>query len=187
MNKKNLIIPVLSGLLAAAWVILVYLPATEEINLLDSRYEELLNKQRNRVSPHEISLLRTRLDSLKTGLARRLESFYPEERLLQMGETLEQIGKQYNLTMISVTPDHQSLSLFTSDKAITELPVGVEYRGRFTDLTRYFDAMADFPIAFRLKRTDISKDPDQSGYLTILLEGVVVIKNDKNIDADTVG
>ncbi|MBN2414445.1 type 4a pilus biogenesis protein PilO [bacterium] len=185
MNIKSLVIPIISLLLAVAWIVLIYMPASSEITQLDLRYDELLEKQRDIISPLDISVLRAKIDSLSAGLQRRLASYYPEDKLLEMGSTLERIGKEYNLSMISVSPDHESLSLFISNQEISELPINVEYNGRFQDLTRFFDNMSEFPIAYRLKRTVIEKDPEKEGYLSILLKGIVVIKNTDALDQNT--
>jgi Tfp pilus assembly protein PilO len=157
------------------------MPAAKEIKHLDKRWQELVEKQNNRVSALDVQILQKKVDGLTEKVKERLASFYPEERLLDLGRTMEKIGKNYKMVLVTIAPDHESLSLFTSEQAISELPVNMKYSGHFFDFTRFLDDMPGFHIAFKLKRMELSKDMNLAGQLVIELQGVLVIRNKQSL------
>ncbi len=174
-DKKQLIVPVLAGLVVVAWIFLFYLPYSQQIGSYNNRLKELEKREADRISPMDITIQQNKVDSLKVKLDNTLKAFYPEDKLLDLGRTMGKVGRDYGLTLVSIVPDHSSLSILFSNQQISELPVTVIYSGRFMRLASFLDKIAHIGVSFKLTELKLERPSFDSRDLQIELNGVILI------------
>lgn len=177
MDRKVLLFGGLFAILLVAWVVIIFVPSQNEIKSLGLRLEELKAKEQARISPMDVQILTNRVDSLEVRVAQRAEKIYPGEKLLDLGRTMEKLGSQYNLKLLSITPDYESLHLFREENQISDLPVQMNFEGNFRDFGRFLDERSTFPFMIRVHRVTMDKAEPEDKKLTISLNGVLVIGN----------
>lgn len=177
MDRKILIIVALFFVLVIAWAGIVVMPSTQEISSLDKRLSTLEEKERSRISPMDVQILSNRVDSLEQHVTVKMTRIYPGEKLLDLGRTIEQLGGKYGLKLLSLSPDYNSLHLFREENQISELPIQINFEGRFIDFGHFLDQRADFPFVLRVHKITMDKSESQLKKLTIALNGVLVIGN----------
>lgn len=166
--------------LIVSWIIMIYLPSQKELSTLQKELAELEEKERQKVPEVLIQRLEKTVDSLSTHLDYRLKRFYPEERLTELGKALDTIGRRYSLTLQTITPDYESLPLFNdAQKEVSEWPITVEFRGTFTNLTKFLDDVSKFPFAVRFQDMMLSKASSKDSELEIELNGFVILRREE--------
>lgn len=178
MDRKVIILGVLFLVLIGAWAGVVLLPSKAELAKLSLRYEDLRLKERSRVSQMDIQILKGRVDSLDQQLAAGLKRIYPGDQLLDLGRNIDQLGRQYGLKLLAITPDYRSLHLFRQTNQISDLPVNLIFEGQFEQLGRFLDNSSRFPFTLLVHEVSVDKPQLEKSLLTISLQGVVVIGND---------
>ena len=165
------------AILLLGWVVMVHIPASRDLKQLNQQLAALEEKERQRVPEHRIQAIRTQVDSLSVNVDERMERFYPEEQLLDLGRTIESVGKQYSLRLVSITPDYESLPLFVeNNKEISELPLSIEFKGHFEQLTQFLDAIPEFPFVMRFREMVYEKENSSKKELYITLKGVGFVR-----------
>lgn len=177
MDRKVFILSALFLVLVVAWAGILILPSQKEIATLNSRLITLQDKERSRISPMDVQILHSRVDSLQVSVNRKMKRIYPGEKLLDLGRTIEQLGTRYGLKLLSIAPDYNSLDLFRRDNQISDLPVQMNFEGRFRDFGRFLDQRTTFPFVLRVNKIELDKSEPQLDKLTIALKGVLVIGN----------
>ena len=115
MNKQIIIIPSFILGLVVVWLISIYMPLNKEIGNLKMSLETLKEKERQIVPGHRVQVVRKSVDSLSTEIINLTKRLYPEDKLLELGQLIDEIGTAYSLSLVSVTPDYESLSLFKEE------------------------------------------------------------------------
>ncbi len=182
MNKKLFLMPGLMILILVVWIIVVYLPTNREMGALKDRLVSLNAMEQQRISENQVRHLRTILDSLYMWVDESMERIYPEEQLLDLGRVIENIGKEYGLELISIVPDYESLSLFIEQSGeIVELPVMMQFGGRFEQLAQFLDHSNALPYVLRINEVIIENNSESqySSELDITMRGVIVLKKER--------
>ena len=185
MNKRLIILISIIIILVIGWVVMVYVPATRDLGELSKKLAALEEKERKMIPYHQIRMIQADVDSLTENLDDRMERFYPEGKLLDLGRTIESIGKQYSLRLVSITPDYESLPLFVeNNKEISELPLTIEFKGNFEQLTKFLDCIHEFPFVMRFHEMIYEKENTDQKELNITLRGVVALRRIKPLEND---
>ncbi len=187
MNNKWYIIPSVIVFLLAIWLVLVYLPIHHEMRDLGKQLESLEEIEKLQISINQLNYLRTMLDSLYISVDKNMERIYPENQLLDLGRAVEDIGKEYGLKLVSIVPDYESLSLFTDQNGeIVELPIMMQFGGRFQQLTQFLDHSNAFPYVLRIHEVIIENNSTSqySSELEITLRGVIVLKKERTDEGE---
>jgi len=180
LNNKIVLIPSAIFILIVGWIIVVYLPVHREIGALDDQLKSLEEKEKRAIPDTRVRMMRGVVDSLSSRLESRKGQIYPEEGLLDLGRVVEKIGKGYGLQLISIAPDYGSLSLFSEKKEeISELPMTIGYKGKFSQFTRFLDGISEFPIILRVNEVSMEKIAEGNSELTITLRGVIVFRKER--------
>jgi len=180
LNKKVVLIPSVIFVLIVGWVVAVYLPARREVGVLKKRLETLEEKEQLAISSEKVRMMKEVVDSLSSRLNSGMKRIYPEEGLLDLGRVVEKVGKRYGLRLISIAPDYESLSLFSEKKKeISELPMTIEFKGKFTQFARFLDGISEFPIILQVNEVSMEKVAQGSSELTIKLRGVIVFRKER--------
>lgn len=187
MNKKLIVMSsVIVGLLVV-WLVFVYLPIHREMGDLEEKLESFEEMEKFRISTNQLQYLRTVLDSLYIWVDESMERIYPENQLLDLGRVIENIGKEYGLKLVSIVPDYESLSLFTDQNGeIVELPVMMQFGGRFQQLTQFLDHTDALPYVLRINEVIIENHSESqySSELDITLRGVIVLKKERTDEGE---
>ncbi|MCJ7812946.1 type 4a pilus biogenesis protein PilO [bacterium] len=187
MSKKLIIILSVTVGLFIIWMIAVYMPEHSEIGKLKDRLASLEEMEHNQISENQVRRLKGVVDSLYLWVDESMKHIYPEEQLLDLGRVVENIGKNYGLTLISIVPDYESLSLFIEKTGeIAELPVLMQFRGRFQRLEQFLDDLAALPYVLRIAEVTIQKNStDQnSSELEIMFRGVIILKKERTDEGE---
>ncbi len=180
LNNKIVLIPSVIFILIVGWVIVVYLPACRESGVLENQLKSLEEKQRQAIPDTRVRMMRDVVDSLSSRWESRMGQFYPEEGLLDLGRVVEKIGKGYGLQLISIAPDYGSLSLFSErGEEISELPMIIEFKGKFSQFARFLDGISEFPIILRIHEVSMERIAEGNSELTITLRGVIVFRKER--------
>jgi Tfp pilus assembly protein PilO len=178
MNKTQLkifILPLATIVLFVVWLSVFYLPVIKQKKSLEKKWELLQEQIRDEVPELKLQTMKTFVDSLFVYLDVREERFYPAEKLLDLGRAIEQIGKQYELKLISVSPDYESLSLIKdTEEGISELPLTLEFTGSFTKFASFIESIPDFP--FVIRANEIFLVLESEGQLEITIKGIIVLR-----------
>ncbi len=181
MDKKLTTLMVFVVVLIAGWVVGIYFPGKKEIDQLEGKLSILVQKGKEQISEGRLEVMMGVVDSLATDLSTGMKRIYPEEELLDLGRSIDNIASQYNLILVSISPDYSSLSLFQEkDTEISELPMMLEFNGRFKHMTRFLDNIPDFPFILRVNEMKIQKEELSSSGLTFELRGVIVLRKERS-------
>ena len=187
MNKKLIVMSSVIVCLLAVWLVLVYLPIHREMGDLDEKLESLEEMEKLQISINQLQYLRTMLDTLYMWVDESMERIYPENQLLDLGRVIENIGKEYGLKLVSIVPDYESLSLFTDQNGeIIELPIMMQFGGRFEKLTQFLDYSDALPYVLRINEVIIENNSAShySSELDITLRGVIVLKKERTDEGE---
>ena len=177
LNKQIVIIPSFILSLVIVWLISVHLPIQREMKIFDGRFDQLREKERKLVPESSVQIVRKDVDSLSTDIVNRMKRLFPEDRLLELGRVIDEIGTAYSLILISVTPDYEKLSLFSEEgEDISQLPLSMEFEGKFTDFTQFLDGIPNFPIAMHFDEVKLEKEDLEKAELKIEFHGTIVLK-----------
>ena len=182
MNKYQLkifILPLATLVLFIVWLSVLYLPVTRDKKELEKKWGLLQNQIRSEVPESRLGTMKTFVDSLFAYIDVREEHFYPVEKLLDLGRAIEQIGKQYGLTLISVSPGYESLSLIQkAEEGVTELPLTLEFTGSFIQFAKFVESVPDFPYVIRVNEVFLEKESEDQLALTLNIKGVIVLRKE---------
>lgn len=183
VNKQFIIIPSLILSLVIGWVIMIYLPAHEELRGLNKQLRNLEEKEKQIVAESRIRMMRAKVDSLATNLDSRLKRFYPEGQLLDIGRMINEIVERNSLRLISITPDYDSLSVFKDEKIeVSQLPITIELKGGFNEFTQFLDGISDCPFVLHFREVTLGKEDVAKPDLDIVLEGIVGMRKVKPLE-----
>lgn len=183
VNKQLIIIPSLILGLVIGWVIMIYLPAHKELGVLNKQLRTLEEKEKQIVAESRIRMMRAKVDSLSANLDDRLERFYPEGQLLDIGRMINEIVERNSLRLISITPNYDSLAVFKNEKVeISQLPLTIELKGSFNELTQFLDGISDFPFVLHFREVTLGKQNVARPDLDIVLEGIVGLRKVKALE-----
>jgi Tfp pilus assembly protein PilO len=189
MNKSQLkifILPFATIVLLIVWLSVLYLPVIRNKKELEKKWELLQNQIRSEVPEARLETMKTFVDSLFAYIDVREEHFYPVEKLLDLGRSIEQIGKQYGLTLVSVSPDYESLSLIQkAEEGVTELPLTLEFNGSFNQFAKFVESVPDFPYVIRVNEVFLDRESEDPHVLTMIIKGVIVLRKEST-DEDAV-
>ena len=187
MNKtqiKVFILPLMTIIFFIVWLGAFYLPVTREKKLLEKKWELLQEQIKAEVPEVHLQSMKTFVDSLFAYIDVREEKFYPAERLLDLGRAIDQIGKQYELILISVSPDYESLTLIReTEEGVSELPLTLEFTGSFMNLANFIESVRDFPFVIRVNEVFLIKESESQ--LDITIKGVIVLRKG-SVSEDTI-
>ena len=188
MNKSQLkifILPFATIVLLIVWLSALYLPVIRNKKELEKKWELLQNQIKNEVPEARLETMKTFVDSLFAYLDVREEHFYPVEKLLDLGRSIEQIGKEYGLTLISVSPGYESLALIQkAEEGVTELPLTLKFTGSFIQFAKFVESVPDFPYVVRVNEVFLDREEDQVA-LTVIIKGVIVLRKE-SVDENAV-
>ncbi len=176
-NRRLILVATFLVVLIAGWVIMIYFPSKKELDTFQTELSLLEEKERQKVPEVLVKGIEKTIDSLSMDLDSRLQRFFPEERLTELGKAIDTIGQRYSLRLMTVTPDYESLPLFgDTQKEISEWPLTVEFKGTFKNLTRFLDDVAKFPFAIRFQDVLLEKENSKDKELDIELKGVAILR-----------
>jgi len=184
VEKKLIIIPVLTVFVVFLWFMAVFSPLKKQGSELKNKIDVLLQRERAKISDKELEAVRILVDSLEKRIERGEKKFIPEENLLDFGREIEKILNNYNISLVSITPNYPSLAIFKDNtSAVVELPIRLEMRGRFLSFAKFLDSVPDLPFILRTTEVTIKVEEKSSKAVTIILQGVIVLtKERKNND-----
>lgn len=189
MNKSQLkifILPFATVVLIIVWLSVLYLPVIRNKKELENKWELLQNQIRSEVPEARLETMKTFVDSLFAYIDVREGHFYPVEKLLDLGRSIEQIGKQYGLKLISVSPDYESLALIQkTEEGVTELPLTLEFTGSFIQFAKFVESVPDFPYVIRVNEVFLEKESEDKPALNVIIKGVIVLRKE-SADEDAV-
>ncbi|RKY81045.1 hypothetical protein DRQ07_04830 [candidate division KSB1 bacterium] len=184
MDKKLIIIPALTVFVVFLWFMAVFSPLKKQGSELKNKIDVLLQRERAKISDKELEAVRVLVDSLEKRIERGERKFIPEENLLDFGRGIEKILGNYNISLVSITPNYPSLAIFKDNaSAVVELPIRLEMQGRFLSFAKFLDNVPDLPFILRTTEVTIKVEEKTSKAVTIILQGVIVLtKERKNND-----
>jgi Tfp pilus assembly protein PilO len=179
-NKKRIMLPLMITILVIMWFTGIYLPISRETGILNKRISSLQIKMGKEIPELKIKMIKIVVDSLNNQLNNLEQRFYPENELLELGRLIEKIGKRFGLSLVSVTPDYESLSLLIEKKEeVFELPMKTEFKGTFRQFTKFMDAIPELPFVFKVSGVYLLKESQSHPELKIQLQGVIVLKKER--------
>jgi len=188
MNKSQLkifVLPLATIIHFFVWLGVFYMPVTRDKKQLEKKWELLQNQIKSEVPESRLESMKTFVDSLFAYIDVREEHFYPVENLLDLGRSIDKIGKQYGLTLISISPGYESLALIQkADEGVIELPLTLEFSGSFIQFAKFIESVPDFPYVMRINEVSLYKESEEQLTLTANAKGVIVLRKESiNEDA----
>ncbi len=133
--------PVIAVLIVAAYVYLSFLPARQQLEVLRG---EALEQQRklNEVRSVAANLpkFEEELENLENELTRALRRLPDSKELPVLLTDITTLGKNAGLEFTAFRPQSESVKNFYA-----EVPIEIEFTGRFHDIAAFFDEIARLP------------------------------------------
>jgi Tfp pilus assembly protein PilO len=149
------------------WILLVFWPAAKTIKALTEKSRILIQKDKQSISDLQVKSIQIEADSLTRKLEADMRRLFYEDQLLDLGRVIEQIGKQYGLNLLTVTPDYQFLSsLKENHEQNTVFPMTIVFGGTFVQFTKFLDNINEFPIVFQVETILFKKESESGSKLT---------------------
>lgn len=182
-DKKLILIPSILAGVIVVWVVMFFLPVQKQSEQLGERLSFLEEKQRKEIPESRVRMMQAVVDSLNARLDNFNARIFPEERLLDLGRTVEGVGRRYGMTLVSIAPDYGMLSLLSqSNETVSELPMTMVFEGSFSGFAEFMDGMEEFPFLIRIHEASIEKEEESASSLEIQLRGVVVLRKERSND-----
>lgn len=177
VNKSLIVMLIISAIIFVLWFAGLIMPQSNKITRLNGEIDEFVKLEKQQVSDNTIQLMMLKLDRLTTDIKDVKAHFYPEDEILDLGRRVEKIGENHGLEFISISPEEfANLDFFKGDnKDVTELPIVIEFKGIFKELTDFLDSVEEFPFIIRLNDIKIINGDVRSQELNIYIKGNVVI------------
>ena len=158
-DKKILIIPSIMVVIVLGWFFLLNTPFNKTIGQLTEQHLILEDKDELSISDSQVQTLKTEVDSLTRKLENNMARLYSEEQLLDLGRVIDNIGKQYGLSLVTIIPDYAVLPRLTEQQQkITVFPLNITFSGTFGQFTRFLDHIPNFPIVFQVESISLTKE-----------------------------
>jgi Tfp pilus assembly protein PilO len=180
-NIKN-ILPIL-GLVCVViiWGILYYLPRHTKVSTFAKEILSLKKRADSDISEKTIVEIKKRVDSLDSLNEEQEKRIFPAKKLTGIGDYINDLGKKYNLKLLSVTPEYASLTpISVNNEEINDLPLNIEFEGLFLNFAKFLDGIPKFPYAMQIKEVRLSRASLRGSKLLIDLRCVIVLK--KNLE-----
>jgi Tfp pilus assembly protein PilO len=162
---------------AAAWIFLLVSPLKRQIRTYKDQLATLDRKIKQDVPESLIQTIEKQADSLSTVMESRRNRIYPMADLIHLGPAMQAMVRKYDLSLIAVKPDYNSLSTLESDTSeITTLPLTFTVKGPYAAFTRFADDLTRLTYAVRADDFFMNKPEKESGALTIEIKGVVFLR-----------
>jgi Tfp pilus assembly protein PilO len=176
-GKKLFVVPSIMGLIVIGWILLVFWPAAKTIKALTEESRILIQKDKQSISDLQVKSIQLEADSLTRKLEADMRRLFYEDQLLDLGRVIEQIGKQYGLNLLTVTPDYQFLSsLKENQEQITVFPMTIVFGGTFSQFTKFLDNINEFPIVFQVETILFKKESESGSKLTGEMHSKIVMR-----------
>jgi Tfp pilus assembly protein PilO len=102
---------------------------------------------------------------------------------LDLGRIVDRLGKQYGIRLVAISPNYGSLSQISqSTEDVNELPITLEFKGRFSGVSRFLDNIHELPYVLRINETVIEKAEEGGSLLKIEFRGVIVLRKERADD-----
>ncbi len=180
MDKKLIILSAVIAVIVIGWVFVYYMPASQELSVLNVDLADLREKENKKISQSEVNVIQSSVGKLISDIEEKMIRVYSGPLLLDLGRNVEKIAKDYDMDLIQIEVNYESLILFRSVEEISDLPVKMEFKGTFSNFSKLLDDVTNLPFAMRLQKIEIEKDQPETDYLKIVVQGIIVIKNEKN-------
>ena len=185
LKNKQVVIGLIILLILAVWLTVVFLPTRGRIGDLNKQLVKLHQKEKEAVPRAEIEMVEGLIDSLSARLQTQRMRIYPESALLDLGKAIDKIGRQYNLKLQDITPDYNSLSSLRGGTGeLSELSITIEFKGLFSNFTRFLDNIEDFPFAMRANEVVLEMENLKERELIIQLQGVIILRKEREKEND---
>ena len=177
MDKKLIMLISVMILAVVLWGVLLFLPKSSQLHELNNKLEKLEVKEEKKVSPADVNIVKTRIDSLQKQIDSLEENIYSGRQLLDMGRKLEKIGSEYDLELVTVSPDFESLSIFNNNEGLSQLPVIITFKGRFSDFSGLLDDINNMPFTIRLTGIRVIRNDPSKRNIEFNIYTDIVIEN----------
>jgi len=178
-DKKIIIIPSVIVLLVVGWLLLIFWPSTKTIKQLKQRTNVLVQKDKQSISNLQVKSIKIETDSLTQRLEAGMRRLFNEDQLLDLGRVIDNIGKEYGLNLITITPDYTVLSTLKEGREqITEFPLTITFGGTFVQFTKFLDNIPEFPIVFQVESLKFEKQSKTSSKLTAEMRSKIVMRKE---------
>jgi Tfp pilus assembly protein PilO len=162
---------------AAAWVFFYLTPLNRQIRTHREQLATLDRKIKQDVPESLIQAIEKQADSLTVVLESRRNRIYPMADLIHLGPAMQSMARKYDLSLIAVKPEYNSLTTLEADTAeITTLPLTFVVKGPYAAFTRFADDLTRLNYAVRADDFFMNKPEKESGALTIEIKGVVFLR-----------
>lgn len=168
-------------LITLFWILVPYASFRKEIRTTRAKINELMEKVKKDVPEAQILKVQKEVDSLSVVLAKKENRVYPLENLPELGIRMAKIAEKYETKLVSIKPGVSALvqSSLTGE-AMTELPVSLQFRGRFFPFTRFLESLDSLPFAVRVDHMIFFKSADTTKVkiptIDVELKGVIFLK-----------
>lgn len=180
-NLRNLIVSaVIVIIVLAVAIIKLYLPLNRDLKQMKAEERQLQGRLNKEVTLAQVFVMKDVVDSLKTIRKNLTRKFYPAEELIDLGKSIEKIGKEFGLKMVLITPDYEKLDLILEiGVEPIGLPIEVEFKGSFSQCSRFLDHIEEFSVALRINEVEMIVEEVDSSTLDFTIKGVVFIEGEK--------
>lgn len=135
------IAPMVAVLIVAAYVYLSFLPARQELEVLRAEaleHQRKLNEVRSVAA--NLPKFEEELENLENELTRALRRLPDSKELPVLLTDITTLGKNAGLEFTAFRPQSESVKNFYA-----EVPIEIEFTGRFHDIAAFFDEIARLP------------------------------------------
>jgi Tfp pilus assembly protein PilO len=177
------LIPAAIVVIVAGWFFLAYIPFNNTIKEYTKQRMMLENKDKLSISDLRVQVMEVELDSLAISLEQNMSRLYSEDQLLDLGRVIDGIGKQYGLTLVTITPDYKVLPrLIGEQEKITVFPMTITFSGTFRQFTKFLDNISNFPIVFQAESISLTKEEGSGLKITGEMRCKIVMRKKGNDD-----
>jgi len=185
MDKKIIITLSVGIIIIGLWFGLFFMPVNKDVRSLKTRMSDLERKEKEVIPNEMLSLTRHEVDTLGSQLAYKIKRIYMQERLLELGKEVENIGKKYGIKLVKITPNFQAISNLLEGKKITSLPVTIEFSGQYRQFTKFLDELNMLSFNIRINEIEIEKSDASRYLLNFKLQGDIALKK-REVDKEPV-
>jgi Tfp pilus assembly protein PilO len=180
LQAAGFITPVLLLVVSGMAIAFYHLPKNTQIQKTKKEIQAFNLKLKKDIPEAAILSAKLQIDTIAAALEKRRVRVYPMERLLGIGSTIQSFIGGYDLTLVTLKPQYDRLAGLEQDTTdISELPITIAVKGRFSSITRLLDNLAGLPFAMNVNGISMIREDRESSVIDVEFNGIVFFSKNR--------
>jgi Tfp pilus assembly protein PilO len=172
--------PILLLVASVMAIAFYHMPKNKQIQKTKKEIETFSLKLKKDIPEAAILSAKLQIDTIAAALQKRQVRVYPMERLLGIGSTIQSFISGYDLTLVTLKPQYDQLAGLEQDTTdISELPITIAVKGRFSSITRLLDNLTGLPFAMNVNGISMIREDRETPTIDVEFNGIVFFSKNK--------